>query len=34
MLFIEENISLLLLDTSSFKDEDSFILNNKDTSKI
>jgi hypothetical protein len=33
MLFIKENISLLLPDASSFKEKDSPILNNEDTLK-
>jgi hypothetical protein len=33
MLFIKENISLLLPNTSSSKDEDSLILNDEDTLK-
>jgi len=33
MLFVEENISLLLLDASFFKNKDSFTLNDEDTSK-
>jgi hypothetical protein len=33
MLFVKENISLLLFNISSSKDEDSSILNNKNTLK-
>ena len=33
VLFVEENISLLLPDASSFEDKDSLTLNDKDTSK-